>query len=255
MQSFVLDRHTDPNNPALKVSQNDKIPVYASVDDAEADLTNLETGQILGISDDREIINAGSARPLVLTQSSSINTIQFDTRFVIDTASAITVTLSGALYAGCTVTIINATAIRHMLAGTFLNNRIPPLMANCIVTLVWNGTAWQMLSYQDNGDSTDETFTGRFWSDNKPIYAQNINDLSVTLQAGSWQNIISAPNNIDKICFVNILGLDASGNYAQFPISIGCNQNKTYIQYFNVTNVNYGGTINEIYLEYTKTTD
>lgn len=48
MQSFILDRHTDPNNPTMKVTQDDKFPVYATEADAEADLANLEEGQIVG---------------------------------------------------------------------------------------------------------------------------------------------------------------------------------------------------------------
>lgn len=46
MQSFILDRHTDPSNPTMKVTQDDKIPVYDSLADAEADIANLEENQI-----------------------------------------------------------------------------------------------------------------------------------------------------------------------------------------------------------------
>jgi hypothetical protein len=46
MQSFILDRHTDPSNPVMKVTQDDKIPVYDSLADAQADIANLEENQI-----------------------------------------------------------------------------------------------------------------------------------------------------------------------------------------------------------------
>lgn len=51
MQSFILDRHTDPNNPTMKVTQDDKIPVYDSLADAQADIANIEEGQI-GMTED-----------------------------------------------------------------------------------------------------------------------------------------------------------------------------------------------------------
>lgn len=51
MQSFILDRHTDPNNPTMKVTQDDKIPVYDSVADAQADLANIEEGAIVATKD------------------------------------------------------------------------------------------------------------------------------------------------------------------------------------------------------------
>lgn len=47
MNTFILDRHTDPQNPTVTSVQNDRIPVYDTVADAEADLANLEVGQIV----------------------------------------------------------------------------------------------------------------------------------------------------------------------------------------------------------------
>lgn len=47
MQSFILDRHTDPNNPVMKVTQDDKVPIYDSKADAEADIANIEEGAIV----------------------------------------------------------------------------------------------------------------------------------------------------------------------------------------------------------------
>lgn len=51
MQSFILDRHTDPSNPVMKVTQDDKIPIYDSKADAEADLANIEEGAIVATKD------------------------------------------------------------------------------------------------------------------------------------------------------------------------------------------------------------
>ena len=51
MQSFILDRHTDPSNPVMKVTQDDKIPIYDSKADAEADLANIEEGGIVATKD------------------------------------------------------------------------------------------------------------------------------------------------------------------------------------------------------------
>lgn len=51
MQSFILDRHTDPSNPTMKVTQDDKIPIYDSKADAEADIANIEEGGIVATKD------------------------------------------------------------------------------------------------------------------------------------------------------------------------------------------------------------
>lgn len=51
MKSFILDRHTDPSNPTMKGTQDDKIPIYDSKADAEADLTNIEEGAIVATKD------------------------------------------------------------------------------------------------------------------------------------------------------------------------------------------------------------
>ncbi len=51
MQSFILDRHTDPSNPVMKVTQDDKIPIYDSKADAEADIANIEEGGIVATKD------------------------------------------------------------------------------------------------------------------------------------------------------------------------------------------------------------
>ena len=53
MQSFILDRHTDPSNPVMKVTQDDKFPIYDSQQDAESDLANLEENQIIGTKESK----------------------------------------------------------------------------------------------------------------------------------------------------------------------------------------------------------
>lgn len=70
MQSFILDRHTDPNNPTMKVTQDDKIPVYDSLADAQADIANLEEGQI-GLTEDTgatekvvDVVQDGNMNPV-----------------------------------------------------------------------------------------------------------------------------------------------------------------------------------------------
>lgn len=47
MKQYILDRCTDPNDPTLDEVPNEKIPVYEDDDAAEADLANLEVGQIV----------------------------------------------------------------------------------------------------------------------------------------------------------------------------------------------------------------
>lgn len=51
INSYILDRHTDPNNPVMKVTQDDKIPIYDSKADAEADIANIEEGAIVATKD------------------------------------------------------------------------------------------------------------------------------------------------------------------------------------------------------------
>jgi hypothetical protein len=51
MKQFIVDRHTTPNTPKMDEVPNEKIPIYDSLADAEADLANLEVGQIGATSD------------------------------------------------------------------------------------------------------------------------------------------------------------------------------------------------------------
>ena len=45
MKMFVVDRHTDPQNPTWVEIPTEKIPVYDDIDDLTADLANLEVNQ------------------------------------------------------------------------------------------------------------------------------------------------------------------------------------------------------------------
>lgn len=47
MKQLIVDRHTTPGTPTLEEVPTEKVPVYDSVSDAEADFANLEVGQIL----------------------------------------------------------------------------------------------------------------------------------------------------------------------------------------------------------------
>ena len=51
MKQFIVDRHTTPSTPALKQVPTEKIPIYATDADAEADLANLAEGQIIATLD------------------------------------------------------------------------------------------------------------------------------------------------------------------------------------------------------------
>ena len=47
MKQLIVDRHTTPGTPTLEEVPTEKVPVYDSVSDAEADFANLEVGQIV----------------------------------------------------------------------------------------------------------------------------------------------------------------------------------------------------------------
>ena len=51
MKQYIVDRHTDPSNPSLISVPSEKIPVYDTKDDAEADLANLTVGQFVATKD------------------------------------------------------------------------------------------------------------------------------------------------------------------------------------------------------------
>ena len=51
MKQFIVDRHTTPSTPSMDEVPNEKIPIYDNLADAEADLANLEEGQIVATPD------------------------------------------------------------------------------------------------------------------------------------------------------------------------------------------------------------
>ena len=51
MKQFIANRHTTPGTPALEQVPTEKIPIYDTKADAEADLANLAEGQIVGTKD------------------------------------------------------------------------------------------------------------------------------------------------------------------------------------------------------------
>lgn len=52
MKQFTVDRHTTPGTPLMDPVNMPKVPVYDTLADAEADLANLEEGQIVMTPDE-----------------------------------------------------------------------------------------------------------------------------------------------------------------------------------------------------------
>lgn len=52
MKQFILDRHTVPGTPSLEQVPTEKIPVYDTKTDAEADLANLSVNQLIATKDE-----------------------------------------------------------------------------------------------------------------------------------------------------------------------------------------------------------
>ena len=51
MKQFIVDRHTTPGTAALEAVGIPKVPVYDTIADAEADLSNLTVGQLIATKD------------------------------------------------------------------------------------------------------------------------------------------------------------------------------------------------------------
>ena len=51
MKQFIVDRHTTPNTPTLEQVPTEKIPIYENRAAVEADLANLEEGQLVATPD------------------------------------------------------------------------------------------------------------------------------------------------------------------------------------------------------------
>ena len=94
-------------------------------------------------------------RSVVVSASDSTSLVESDSKLVINAASAITLTLNSAQYAGCKVTIINNTALTHTLSCTSVSTNTPHILPHAIFSIMWNGTAWQSIG----GKNVGETYT------------------------------------------------------------------------------------------------
>jgi hypothetical protein len=117
-----------------------------------------------------------------------------------------------------------------------------------------------MLSYQDNGDSTDETFTGRFWINNKPIYKKTIYWDTPQYNMISINNVLTAslgfPDNIELVTNLDALLVS---NTLKMVLSACTDVRCLYFNtdYSLIYSTSAGDTmsIQELKIEYTKTTD
>jgi hypothetical protein len=71
MKQFIVDRHTTPNTPKMDEVPNEKIPIYDSLADAEADLANLEKGQIGSTKD----TGAELSQPVDVVESGNLHAV------------------------------------------------------------------------------------------------------------------------------------------------------------------------------------
>jgi hypothetical protein len=71
MKQFIVDRHTTPNTPKMDEVPNEKIPIYDSLADAEADLANLTEGQIVATKDTGDEL----AQPVNVVESGNLHAV------------------------------------------------------------------------------------------------------------------------------------------------------------------------------------
>jgi hypothetical protein len=71
MKQFIVDRHTVPGTPSMDEVPNEKIPIYNSLADAEADLANLEKGQIGSTKD----TGAELSQPVDVVESGNMHAV------------------------------------------------------------------------------------------------------------------------------------------------------------------------------------
>lgn len=101
MKQYIVDRHTDPSNPSLISVPSEKIPVYDSVDDAAADLTNLTVGQIVATKDTGDEL----AIPVDSVQSGNLHAV---------TSNAVAQKFSNYSFRAITVTNASVALIRQV---------------------------------------------------------------------------------------------------------------------------------------------
>lgn len=152
MQSFILDRHTDPSNPTMKVTQDEKIPVYDSKAAAEADIANIVDDGIVFTKDTGatekvvDVVEDGNMNPVT---SNAVYDALRKNHFKTYVLEAESVDASGRVY-----TPLNATQV---LPISF----IPALESNVI--LVWQFGRYSNNVYITVNRTTGDTLTGTIY--------------------------------------------------------------------------------------------
>lgn len=77
MNTFIVDRHTDPANPTVSSVQCDRIPVYDTVACACADIANLQVGQIILTKDTDLTTTGGLAASLKAWATNAVDYADF----------------------------------------------------------------------------------------------------------------------------------------------------------------------------------
>lgn len=89
MKQFAADRHTTPGTPTLNPVNVPKVPVYDTLADAEADLANLEEGQIIATKDTGDEL----AQPVNVVEEGNLHAVSSDavykkTKIALDTTAS-----------------------------------------------------------------------------------------------------------------------------------------------------------------------
>lgn len=108
-----------------------------------------------------------------------------------------------------------------------------------------------------NSYSTDETFTGKYWIDGKPIYRKVFT--GTTGAGGSWENVSVSNLNIDNMTDLKVKFGNTEQYFSGFYINDNYNLTYRYTTYNSTISYMYGpGYSNQNYsiiCEYTKITD
>lgn len=107
-KQFIVDRHTTPGTPALNPVATAKVPVYDTLADAEADLSNLTEGQIVATKDAGgelpqpvDVVEEGNLHAVTSNAVADIFSADIDnTKFALSTTEKVEVTAqyTGLLY-------------------------------------------------------------------------------------------------------------------------------------------------------------
>ena len=71
MKQFIVDRHTTPNTPTLEQVPTEKIPIYETLDAAEADLANLAENQFIATPDTGDELS----QPVDVVESGNLHAV------------------------------------------------------------------------------------------------------------------------------------------------------------------------------------